>query len=259
MGEGEEVVELPQLGRRVHWLLAAAGDHGAGRPGLIGGLGGRICGGRGRGLLLGLLDPERSGAGDDVEQPADVRDGELLRVLLFDDAEVAGLQGGDLHRVLELGPTDLVGEGEAGDVAGVHVDGQELPDVEDPVRRYALEREVGVVRRLHGHVQHRRQNFLFLLLLVALGLGLGLPRLGSHAARPALATLAFAAAAAAPADLDGSLAGKFYPEFTTEWESEGTAGAATVLLALRSCCEVVKRRRRGDSEGASERGGLERG
>lgn len=185
MGEGEEVVELPQLGRRVHWLLAAAGDHGAGRPGL-GGLGGRICGG----LLLGLLDPERGGAGDDVEQPADVRDGELLRVLLFDDAEVAGLEGGDFHRVLELGPTDLVGEGEAGDVAGVHVDGQELPHVEDPVRRYALEREVGVVRRLHGHVQHRRQNFLFLLLLVALGLGLGLPCLGRHTARPALATLA---------------------------------------------------------------------
>lgn len=192
MGEREEVVELPQLGRWVHGLLAAAaaGDHGAGRAGLVGRFGGRICGGRGRGLLLGLLDPERGGAGDDVEQPADVRDGQLLRVLLFDDAEMAGLQGGDFHRVLELGPADLVGEGEAGDVAGVHVDGQELPDVEDPVRRYALEREVGVVRRLHGHVQHRRQNFLFLLLLVALGLGLGLPRLGRHAARPALATLA---------------------------------------------------------------------
>jgi hypothetical protein len=28
----------------------------------------------------------------------------------------------------------LVGQGEAGEVAGVHVDGQELPDVEDPVR-----------------------------------------------------------------------------------------------------------------------------
>jgi hypothetical protein len=27
--------------------------------------------------------------------------------LTFDDAEVAGLEGGDLHRVLELGPTDL--------------------------------------------------------------------------------------------------------------------------------------------------------
>ena len=25
----------------------------------------------------------------------------------FDDAEVAGLEGGDLHRVLQLGPTDL--------------------------------------------------------------------------------------------------------------------------------------------------------
>jgi hypothetical protein len=66
-----------------------------------------------------------------------VRDGELLRVVLcarrragggsvtarilhpdprgvgylrdrtFDDAEVAWLEGGDLHRVLELGPTDL--------------------------------------------------------------------------------------------------------------------------------------------------------
>jgi hypothetical protein len=32
----------------------------------------------------------------------------------------------------------LVGEGEAGEVAGVHVDGQELADVEDPIRRYAL-------------------------------------------------------------------------------------------------------------------------
>lgn len=63
-----------------------------------------------------------------------MRDGELLRVVLFDDGEVAGLEGGDLHRVLELAPTDLVGQGEAGEVAGVHVDGQELPDVEDPVR-----------------------------------------------------------------------------------------------------------------------------
>lgn len=208
MGEGEEVVELPQLGRRVHGLLAAAaaaGDHGAGRA-WLGGLGGRIGGGRG--LLLGLLDPERGGAGDDVEQPAHVRDGELLRVLLFDDAEVAGLQGGDFHRVLELGPADLVGEGEAGDVAGVHVDGQELPHVEDPVRRYALEREVGVVRRLHGHVQHRRQNFLLLFLLVALGLGLGLPRLGRHAARPALATLACCCCFHKPR----RLACSFYPE-----------------------------------------------
>ena len=91
-----------------------------------------------------------------------------MRDRTFDDAEVAGLEGGDLHRVLELGPTDLrcvamgcqwcgsrgrvlrlywmgpgafyylVGQGVAGEVAGVHVDGQELPDVEDPVRRYAL-------------------------------------------------------------------------------------------------------------------------
>lgn len=28
----------------------------------------------------------------------------------------------------------LVGQGVAGEVAGVHVDGEELPDVEDPVR-----------------------------------------------------------------------------------------------------------------------------
>jgi hypothetical protein len=77
VGEGEEVVELPQLRRRVHGLLAAAASgHGAGRPGL----GGRIGGGRR--LLLGLPDPERGGARDDVEQPTDVRDGELLCVLL---------------------------------------------------------------------------------------------------------------------------------------------------------------------------------
>lgn len=84
--------------------------------------------------------------------------------LTLDDADVARLQGGDLHRVLELGPTnlhwwqrgrkyrlsvgtnleadvsrwdpltDLVGQGVVGEVACVHVDGQELPDVEDPVR-----------------------------------------------------------------------------------------------------------------------------
>jgi hypothetical protein len=81
VGEGEEVVELPQLRRRVHGLLAGAGDHArAGRPGLVG-LGGRT-GGRWRWLLLGLPDPERCGARDNVEQPPDVRDGELLRVLL---------------------------------------------------------------------------------------------------------------------------------------------------------------------------------
>lgn len=84
--------------------------------------------------------------------------------LTLDDADVARLQGGDLHRVLELGPTnlhwwqrgrkyrlsvgtnleadvsrwdpltDLVGQGVVGEVACVHVDGQELPDVEDLVR-----------------------------------------------------------------------------------------------------------------------------
>lgn len=131
MREREEIVELPQLRRRVHELLTAAGRRLTGRPGL-GGLGrGRIGGRR---LLLGLLRAERAGAGDDVEQPPHVRDGELLRVVLFDDAEVAWLEGGDLHRVLQLGPTDLVGQGVAGEVAGIHVDGQELPDVEDPVR-----------------------------------------------------------------------------------------------------------------------------
>lgn len=135
MREREEVVILPQLRRRVHGLIAAsaaAGRRLPGRPGLGGLSRGRI---RGRGLLLGLLRPERGGAGDNVEQPPDVRDGELLRVVLcttarrgsvsarifavrssnsrvflvltFDDAEVAGLEGGDLHRVLELGPTDL--------------------------------------------------------------------------------------------------------------------------------------------------------
>uniref|UniRef100_A0A0A9E5W5 Uncharacterized protein n=1 Tax=Arundo donax TaxID=35708 RepID=A0A0A9E5W5_ARUDO len=134
--EREEVVELPQLRRRVHWLLSAsaAGRRLAGRPGLGGlvGLGRGLIGGRG--LLLGLPRPERGGAGDDVEQPPHMRDGEVLRVVLFDDGEVAGLQGGDLHRVLELGPTDLVGQRVAGEVAGIHVDGQELSDVEDPVR-----------------------------------------------------------------------------------------------------------------------------
>lgn len=179
MREGEEVVELPQLRRRVHGLLAAAAG-GRPRIGDLVGFGDRGSGRIGGGLLLGFLDPESGGARDDIEEPPDVRDGELLRVLLFYDAEVAGLQGRDFHRVLELGPTDLVGQGEAGEVAGVHMDGQELPDVEDPVRRYALEREVCVVRRLHGDVQHGGQNFLFLLLLVALGLGLGLPRLGRH-------------------------------------------------------------------------------
>ena len=131
--EREEVVKLLQLRRRVHGLLAAAGRRLTGRPGF-----GRLGGGRigRRGLRLGLLRPERGGAGDDVEQPPHVRDGELLRVVLcarrrgggsvtarilhlgprgvgyfrdrtFDDAEVAGLEGGDLHRVLQLGPTDL--------------------------------------------------------------------------------------------------------------------------------------------------------
>lgn len=136
MREGEEVVKLPQLRRRVHGLLpasSAAGRRLTGRPGL-GGLGrGRGSIG-GSGLLLWLLRPECGGAGDDVDQPAHMRDGELLRVVLFDDAEVARLEGGDLHRVLELGPAYLVGQGVAGEVAGVHVDGQELPDVEDPIR-----------------------------------------------------------------------------------------------------------------------------
>ena len=81
MGEGKEVVELRQLRRRVHGLLAAAGHGSGGRPGLVG-LGDRIGGGRGRSLRLGLLDSERGGARDDVEQPPDVRDGELLRVVL---------------------------------------------------------------------------------------------------------------------------------------------------------------------------------
>lgn len=77
----EEVVILPQLRRRVHGLLAATagGRRLPGRPGL-GGLG--HCRIRGRGLLLGLFRPERGGAGDDVEQPPHVRDGELLRVVL---------------------------------------------------------------------------------------------------------------------------------------------------------------------------------
>lgn len=141
--EREEVVKLRQLRRRVHGLLtasaSASGRRLTGRPGL-----GRLGRGRGSiwgsGLLLRLLRPECGGARDDVEQPAHVRDGELLRVVLcarrtgrrgadqrllaflrfrprevgyslilltFDDAEVARLEGGDLHRVLELGPTDL--------------------------------------------------------------------------------------------------------------------------------------------------------
>jgi hypothetical protein len=78
--EGEEIVELLQLRRRVHGLLAAAGRRltGRGRPG-FGGLGRGI---RRIGLRLGLLRPEHGGAGDDVEQPPHVRDGELLRVVL---------------------------------------------------------------------------------------------------------------------------------------------------------------------------------
>lgn len=98
VGEGEELVELSQLRRRVHRLLSstASGANAAaaagGRPGGLGGVGRRRRGrwrwriGRRRrcGLLLGrtLPRPERGGAGDDVEQPPHVRHGELLRVAL---------------------------------------------------------------------------------------------------------------------------------------------------------------------------------
>jgi hypothetical protein len=41
----------------------------------------------------------------------------------FDDGEVAGLEGGDLHRVLELGPTDLqCARNEGQDVSGASPD-----------------------------------------------------------------------------------------------------------------------------------------
>ena len=84
--EREEVVKLPQLRRRVHWLLTASSGSAAGRR-LPGGLG---LGGLGRcrrriggsGLLVGLLRAKFGGAGDNVEQPPHVRDGELLRVVL---------------------------------------------------------------------------------------------------------------------------------------------------------------------------------
>lgn len=82
--ERDEVVELPQLRGRVQGLLAtsSAGRWLAGRPGLSALVSLGRGGIWGRGLLLGLLRPERGGAGDNVEQPPHVRDGELLRVVL---------------------------------------------------------------------------------------------------------------------------------------------------------------------------------
>lgn len=96
VGEGEEVVELPQLWRRAdgrhvvrlryRWrALAAVAAMGSGG-------GGRRRGGRRRGAaVLGRLVPggafpglgERGGAGDDVQQPADVRHRLLLRRVLL--------------------------------------------------------------------------------------------------------------------------------------------------------------------------------
>lgn len=94
VGEGEEVVELPQLWRRADGrhvvrlrngrraLAAAMGPGG----------GGRGRGGRRRGAaVLGRLVPggavprlgERGGAGDDVQQPSDVRHRLLLRRVLL--------------------------------------------------------------------------------------------------------------------------------------------------------------------------------
>lgn len=118
MGEGEEVVKLAELGRRVQGLvLISSGPCGGAcwRIGLLApGLGLRAacgCFGLGRlanclgrlrsvaGLGVALSDAARrqrrrasgmprrgrskgGGAGNDVEQAADVGDGELLRVLL---------------------------------------------------------------------------------------------------------------------------------------------------------------------------------
>ena len=82
--EGEEVVKLPQLRRRVHGLLTAASAAGRRLPGRLGlgSLGRGCCRIGGSGLLVGLLRAKFGGAGDNVEQPPHVRDGELLRVVL---------------------------------------------------------------------------------------------------------------------------------------------------------------------------------
>jgi hypothetical protein len=75
--EREEVVELPQLRGRVYGLLAT------GRPGI----GGLVDLGRGS---IGFLRAERRGAGDNVEQPPHVRNGEVLCVVLCARRQFAG-------------------------------------------------------------------------------------------------------------------------------------------------------------------------
>jgi hypothetical protein len=61
-------------------------------------------------LLRVVLCARRRGGGGSVTarilHPGPRRVG-YLRAHTFDDVEVAWLEGGDLHRVLELGPTDL--------------------------------------------------------------------------------------------------------------------------------------------------------
>ena len=97
VGEGEEVVELPQLRRRADGRHVVrlryrrrALDRAAAAIGPSGG--GRGRGGRRRGapvpgrLVLGGAVPglgERGGAGDDVQQTADVRHRLLLRRVLL--------------------------------------------------------------------------------------------------------------------------------------------------------------------------------
>jgi hypothetical protein len=54
---------------------------------------------------------ERGGAGDDVQQPADVRHRLLLRrVVLFHDGERAGLERRDFHAVVQPLPARHMGE-----------------------------------------------------------------------------------------------------------------------------------------------------
>lgn len=96
VGEGEEVVELGELGRRAdgrhvvrlryRGRLAAADAIGPGGGGGRGRGRGRGRGGAlrvlGRGLVLLRLG-EGGGAGDDVQQPANVRHRGLLRRVLL--------------------------------------------------------------------------------------------------------------------------------------------------------------------------------
>jgi hypothetical protein len=84
VGEGEEVVELPELGTRADGRHVVRlryrrrrGRTAMARPG--GGRRGRRRRRRRPPVLGGLVLGERGGAGDDVQQPADVRHRLLLR------------------------------------------------------------------------------------------------------------------------------------------------------------------------------------